>query len=223
MQDLIAYCRQCSQTGDAVNIGQAAFETSMNLLSSTIFSKDVVDPYANSGKEFKDAVCKITEEAGKPNLADYFPLLRRIDPQGIRRCVGKNFDKLLQQIEVLIDERLEERDSIDVLDILLNTSLEDPEAIDRNHIERLCLDLFIAGTDTTSNTLEWAMVEIMRKPDIMEKAKAELAEVIGKGKIVEEADVASLPVHSQRNLADVPNSSLYDSQGRSRRRVGTLS
>ncbi|XP_009763141.1 geraniol 8-hydroxylase-like [Nicotiana tabacum] len=199
IQDLIAYCRRCSQTGDAVNIGQAAFETSMNLLSSTIFSKDVVDPYANSGKEFKDAVCKITEEAGKPNLADYFPLLKRIDPQGIRRCVGKNFDKLLQQIEVLIDERLEEsrksptRDSIDVLDVLLNTSQEDPEAIDRNHIERLCLDLFIAGTDTTSNTLEWAMVEIMRKPDIMEKAKAELAEVIGKGKIVEEADVARLP------------------------------
>nr|XP_033508513.1 geraniol 8-hydroxylase-like [Nicotiana tomentosiformis] len=98
IQDLIAYCRRCSQTGDAVNMGQAAFETSMNLLWSTIFSKDVVDPYANS------------------------------DPQGIRRSVGKNFYKLLQQIEVLIDERLEQRrtsptsDSTNVLDVLLNTS-----------------------------------------------------------------------------------------------------
>jgi len=54
-------------------------------------------------------------------------------------------------------------------------------------------DLFTAGTDTTSNTLEWAMVEVMRKPYIMKKAKAELAEVIGQGKAIEEADVARLP------------------------------
>uniref|UniRef100_A0A3Q7FBM7 Uncharacterized protein n=1 Tax=Solanum lycopersicum TaxID=4081 RepID=A0A3Q7FBM7_SOLLC len=32
------------QTGESVNIGQAAFETMVNLLSNTIFSKDVVDP-----------------------------------------------------------------------------------------------------------------------------------------------------------------------------------
>ncbi|PHT57344.1 Geraniol 8-hydroxylase [Capsicum baccatum] len=199
IQDLIAYCHRCSQTGEAVNIGQAAFETSMNLLSNTIFSKDVVDPYANSGKEFKDVVWNIMEEAGKPNLADYFPLLKTIDPQGIRRRIGKHFGKLLQQIEGLIDERLDHSkrsatsSSTDVLDVLLHTSQEDPEAIDRNHIERLCLDLFIAGTDTTSNTLEWAMVEVMRKPYIMRKAKAELAEVIGQGKAIEEADVARLP------------------------------
>uniref|UniRef100_M1AMP0 Geraniol 10-hydroxylase n=1 Tax=Solanum tuberosum TaxID=4113 RepID=M1AMP0_SOLTU len=111
---------------------------------------------------------------------------------------------MLQQIQGLIDERLEARrksatiGSTDVLDILINTSKEDPQAIDRNHIERLCLlyilhDLFIAGTDTTSNTFEWAMVEVMRKPYIMRKAKAELAEVIGQGKAIEEASVAQLP------------------------------
>ncbi|MCD7447399.1 hypothetical protein HAX54_028471 [Datura stramonium] len=133
----------------------------------------------------------------KPNLAGVF--LLRIDPQGIRRRVGKNFGKLLEQIEGLIDERLEQRRrlatscSTDVLDVLLNTSNEDPQAIDRNHIQRLCLDLFTAGTDTTSNTLEWAMVEVMRKPYIMRKAKAELAEIIGQGKAIEEADVARLP------------------------------
>lgn len=199
IQDLIAYCRGCSQTGEAVNIGQAAFKTSINLLSNTIFSKDVVDPCANSGKEFQDVVWDVMEEAGKPNLADYFPVLKTIDPQGIRRKVGKSFGKLLQRIEGMIDERLEARSksattgSTDVLDILLNTNKEDPQAIDRNHIERLCLDLFVAGTDTTSHTLEWAMVEVMRNPYIMRKAKAELAEVIDQGKAIEEADIARLP------------------------------
>ncbi|PHU27389.1 Geraniol 8-hydroxylase [Capsicum chinense] len=199
IQDFIAYCGKCSQNGQAVNIGQAAFETSMKLLSNTIFSKDVVDPYANSGNEFKDVVWKIMEEAGKPNLADYFPLLKRIDPQGIRRRAVKLSGKLFQQIQGLIDERLEQRrkspncGTTDFLEVMLNTSQEDPQAIDRIHIEHLCQDLFTAGTDTTSNTLEWAMVEVMRKPCIMKKAKSELAEVIGKGKIIEEADISRLP------------------------------
>ncbi|XP_060192868.1 geraniol 8-hydroxylase-like [Lycium barbarum] len=199
IQDLIDYCRKCSQSGEAVNIGQAAFEVMINLVSNTIFSKDAADPYANSGKEFKEVVWKIMEEAGRPNFADYFPLLKTIDPQGIRRRIGKHIDKLLQLIEELINERLQQRSklpnnsSTDFLDALLNTSQEDAQAINRNHIKHLCLDLFVAGTDTTSSTLEWAMVEVMRKPYIMKKAKSELADVIGKGKIIEEYDITRLP------------------------------
>ncbi|XP_004232064.1 geraniol 8-hydroxylase-like [Solanum lycopersicum] len=200
MQDFIGYCSKCSQTGESVNIGKAAFETMVNLLSNTIFSKDVVDPYANSGKEFKDVIRSVLEESGKPNFADYFPLLKRIDPQGIRRRTGKHFDKLLHHImKGLIDERLEKRrksqngSRTDFLQVMLNTSEEDPQAIDRDHIQHLCLDLFVAGTDTTSSTLEWAMVEVMRKPYIMNKARSELADVIGKGTIIEEVDIARLP------------------------------
>lgn len=54
-------------------------------------------------------------------------------------------------------------------------------------------DLFVAGTDTTSNTLEWAMAESLKNPEIMKKAKAELEEVIGKGKVLDEADIQRLP------------------------------
>ncbi|XP_027770029.1 geraniol 8-hydroxylase-like [Solanum pennellii] len=140
MQDFIGYCGKCSQTGESVNVGQAAFET-----------------------------------------------MKRIDPQGIRRRIGKHSDKLLQLIGGLIDERLEQRrkspnDSrTDFLEVMLNTSEEDPQ------------DLFIAGTDTTSSTLEWAMVEVMRIPYITNKAKTDFADVIGKGKIIKEADIVRLP------------------------------
>ena len=54
-------------------------------------------------------------------------------------------------------------------------------------------DLFVAGTDTTSSTLEWGMAELLRNPKVMSKAKAELAETIGEGKLVEESDMARLP------------------------------
>ncbi|MCE0481061.1 hypothetical protein HAX54_038458 [Datura stramonium] len=37
------------------------------------------------------------------------------------------------------------------------------------------------------------MAEILRQPEIMKKAQAELAEIIGKGKLIEEVDVSRLP------------------------------
>ena len=54
-------------------------------------------------------------------------------------------------------------------------------------------DIFVAGTDTTSSTVEWGMAELLINSETMVKAKVELDEVLGKGKILEEADITRLP------------------------------
>ena len=54
-------------------------------------------------------------------------------------------------------------------------------------------DLFIGGTDTTTTTMEWAITELLRNPDIMTKAKQELGETIGFGQSIEEKDIPRLP------------------------------
>ncbi|XP_031114322.1 geraniol 8-hydroxylase-like [Ipomoea triloba] len=198
IQELIMYCQNKGHVGEAVDLGRAAFRTTLNLLWNTIFSKDLADPYSDSAKEFKELIRKIMEEAGKPNLVDHFPFLQKFDLQGSRRRMTGYFTKGLQLFNDLIDERLEERKvrgskNIDLLDLLLNISQERPEEIDRTQILHVCLDLFVAGMDTSSSTLEWAMAELLKNPDIMAKAQAELADVIGKGKQLREADVTHLP------------------------------
>ncbi|WMV18396.1 hypothetical protein MTR67_011781 [Solanum verrucosum] len=163
--------------------------------------RKILNTYIFSGKEFRELVCKFMEEFGKPNVVDFFPMLRRMDPQGIRRRISIHAGKLLKLFEGLIDERVEQRklqtnttsSNDDVLDVLLNVSQEDPEAIQRKDIEHMFLDLFVAGTETTSNTVEWAMSEVMKTPEVMKKAQTELKQVIGKGKLIEEKDVPLLP------------------------------
>lgn len=54
-------------------------------------------------------------------------------------------------------------------------------------------ELFVAGTDTTSSTLEWAMTELLRRPTAMDRVRAELMDVVGPGREVEEEDLPSLP------------------------------
>ena len=45
----------------------------------------------------------------------------------------------------------------------------------------------------TSNTVEWAMAELMRKPRLLAKVREELDAVVGRDAIVEEAHLPQLP------------------------------
>ncbi|KAF2289787.1 hypothetical protein GH714_038624 [Hevea brasiliensis] len=54
-------------------------------------------------------------------------------------------------------------------------------------------EMFMAGTETTSSTIEYALTELICNPESMTKAKAELASVIGANRNVEESDIDNLP------------------------------
>uniref|UniRef100_M1AMF5 Geraniol 10-hydroxylase n=2 Tax=Solanum tuberosum TaxID=4113 RepID=M1AMF5_SOLTU len=197
IQELVAYCKRSSQMGEAVHIDDAIFRTMLNLLSNTLFSKDLADPYENSGKEFKELMEGMMMDMGKPKLVDYFPVLKIVHPEGLRRY-NSRLGKLLKLFYGFINERLEIRKSpnyqnTDVLDALITTSEQNPQEIDHMHIATMCLDLFNAGTDTSSNVVEWAMTELLRAPEIMKKVQAELVELLGEGKPMDEADIARLP------------------------------
>ncbi|GJW39077.1 7-ethoxycoumarin O-deethylase-like protein [Tanacetum coccineum] len=187
----------------------AKWRSLRKIFNSNIFSGKRLDngiskqlrSQKDSGKEFKEVVWNIMELVGKPNLVDFFPVLKRIDPQGIRRRMTENCGKVLEIFEGLINERLEMRknkngvqgEHDDILEILLNDSQQKHEELNLSLIKSLCLDLFVAGTDTTASTLEWAMAEVLANQHIMAQAKDEFSQVIGKGKILDENDVLRLP------------------------------
>ncbi|TQD84750.1 hypothetical protein C1H46_029676 [Malus baccata] len=53
--------------------------------------------------------------------------------------------------------------------------------------------MFIAGTETTSSTVEWGMTEILRNPNVYKKVLMELDQVVGNDRFVEERDISNLP------------------------------
>ncbi|WJX14716.1 hypothetical protein P8452_04936 [Trifolium repens] len=197
MQQFLADIDQSSQIGEAVDIGTAVFKTTINLLSNTIFSVDLIQSNGEAG-EFKDLVTNITKLVGSPNVADFFPILKMVDPQGVKRKQAKNVKKVLDIFEDLVNQRLKTREGAcvdtnkDMLDAMLNIS-KDNGFMDKNMILHLAHDLFVAGTDTTASTLEWAMTEVVCNPEIMLKAKRELEQMIGSGVPIEESDIAKLP------------------------------
>jgi cytochrome P450 len=53
--------------------------------------------------------------------------------------------------------------------------------------------LIAGGTESTAVTAEWALAELLKKPEIFEKATEELDRVIGRERWVEEKDIVDLP------------------------------
>ncbi|XP_042503364.1 geraniol 8-hydroxylase-like [Macadamia integrifolia] len=198
IEELVTHVRESAQMGRPVDIGQSAFATSLNLLSNTMFSLDLARPESDTAQDFKAVVRRIMEEAGKPNLSDYFPILRPLDLQGIKRSMTIYVGRLYKVFDEIIDQRLVSRASLpsptrnnDLLDILLDQ--DSSSEFSRHDIKSLFGDIFVAGTDTTSTTLEWAMAELLHKPESMVKAQLELQENVGDRKPMEETDVARLP------------------------------
>ncbi|XP_052209291.1 geraniol 8-hydroxylase-like [Diospyros lotus] len=200
-QELVHLIKKRALSGNVVEIGRVAFATTLNLISNTVFSKDMVDPESESTHEFKNLVWILMEGAGKPNFSDFFPALRRFDLQGLRRHVKPAYSRLHEIFDEIIDLRLKAKASDvanstrtgDFLDVLLDQCEQDGSDFNRQTIRPLILELFIAGTDTSAITTEWAMAELLHNPEILKKARKEIIETIPSHQLVQESDIDRLP------------------------------
>nr|CAB3499871.1 unnamed protein product [Digitaria exilis] len=200
VQELVDHVGRLARDGTAVDVGRVAFTTALNLLSRTIFSCDLtsLEDHGRS-KEFQEVVTEIMETAGSANLSDFFPALAAADPQRLRRRLARLFARLHQVFDVEVDRRMRERDAgetrkNDFLDLLLDATGEpSTPGLDRDTLQSFFTDLFAAGSDTSSSTVEWAIAELLRNPDSMAKLCSEIAGVIGSRRKIEESEIGKLP------------------------------
>ncbi|KAG6499216.1 alpha-humulene 10-hydroxylase-like [Zingiber officinale] len=144
-------------------------------------------------KLVKETASNVTSFA----VADMYPSLKFLDiitglKFKLERILAK-FDKIFEEIiaehqVLLASEQAEEDLLIDVLLKLKDEgNLEFPITYDS--IKAVVMEIFLAGTDTSSTTIEWAMSELIKNPKAMEKVQKEMREVMkGKTKL-EESDI----------------------------------
>eukprot|EP01018_Ginkgo_biloba_P018190 Gb_34291 [translate_table: standard] len=192
--------------GKSVSIGHTVFLTGVNLLGNMIFSQNMFGRDSEAGEEFKEAVAQLMELGGVANLADFFPWLRFLDPQGVSRGTTKYLKFIFGLFEKFIKERLASRQNgsygsggaheKDLLDVLLDSRSDgggDNVKFTEKEMTRFVYDMFVAGSETTSTTIEWAMAELIRNPHTLKRVQAELEEVVGRHRKVEESDTERLP------------------------------
>ncbi|XP_077245119.1 flavonoid 3'-monooxygenase CYP75B137-like [Tasmannia lanceolata] len=195
--------RLYGNTGKPVNVGEEMFLTVLNVITSMLWGGSLRGEGRSSiGAEFRQVVGEITELLGKPNVSDFFPGLARFDLQGVKRQMDGLFLRFDRIFDSIVDQRVRldreegegESEGTDFLQILLKLKEEGDSKMPftMTHLKALLMDMVVGGTDTTSNTVEYAIAEMMQKPETMRKAQEELEAVVGKDNIVEETHIPGL-------------------------------
>ncbi|KAF8088276.1 hypothetical protein N665_0546s0008 [Sinapis alba] len=197
VQELVSFMDESSKREEAVDISRASFITTLNTISNILFSVDICSYSSENSNGFHDSIIGAMEAAGSPDLANFFPFLAFLDLQGNSKKMKLCTERLFKVFRGFIDTKNLEKSlgnnpknaaNSDFLDVLL-----DEAELDNTDIEHLLLDMFVAGTDTSSSTLEWAMAELLANPKTMAKAQAEIERMIGQNGLVQEPDISEFP------------------------------
>jgi hypothetical protein len=144
VRELAAHVARLASDGAEIDVGRVAFTTMLNLLSCTIFSRDLtsLDDHGGS-KEFQVLMAEIMEYGGCPNVSDFFPALARADLQGLRRRLARMFARLHVVFDEEVDRRREQgesrKENQDFLDVLLDVAARDggKAGLDRDTLRAL--------------------------------------------------------------------------------------
>nr|GMC98885.1 cytochrome P450 CYP736A12-like [Ipomoea batatas] len=196
---LVESFKQASQNREAVDLSVKVSSLSANMSCRMVFGKKYEDKDLGE-KGFKAVIQEAVKITALPNLGDYFPLLGKLDVQGLTKRmknVGQLFDEFLEKIINEHEQATSEgntettKDFVDTM-LEIMKSGESPVQFTREHVKSVMLDILVTSMDTSSTVIEWTMSELFRHPEIMKKVRDEVAEKVGYDRMVEEADLDGL-------------------------------
>ncbi|OWM65661.1 isoflavone 2'-hydroxylase-like [Punica granatum] len=153
-------------------------------------------PDVEEARQFREMIRELTKYASTSYPGDFLPILRWIDYQGYQKRLvrlGEKADKFLQG---LVDESRTRKSSFgntnSMIDHLLSLQESEPECYSDQMIKGLIQTLLLAGTDTSSVTLEWVLANVIKFPGVLKKARAEIDSQVGQDRLIDETDLPEL-------------------------------
>ncbi|KAF5817265.1 putative cytochrome P450 [Helianthus annuus] len=180
--------------GSVIDLGEL-----LNLLTNNVICRVALGRTYES-KKFNDLLARFTYLIGCFSIGNYIPWLSWVDRvsglEARTKKVAKEFDEFLEGVleehvykKTMMDGEGNRNDKgQDLLDILLDLQIESNTSfMHREVIKAGIMDLFAAGTDVTSTSIEWAISELIRHPRVMKKLQKEVTEIaLGKPMITED-------------------------------------
>ncbi|CAI9108446.1 OLC1v1008035C1 [Oldenlandia corymbosa var. corymbosa] len=168
------------------NITEMSATLTNNIISRVVIGRRYSEE--KSGSNFKKIFEEFLELFRSFNVGDYIPWLEWINHiNGLEAKVNRVAKELDEYFENIVEEGMKRHEKIlrsrtsesekevkaqkYFLDILLELQMENINGftLQRDSVKALILDMFTAGTDTTSTLLEWTITELVKNKIAMAK------------------------------------------------------
>ncbi|KAM4668489.1 cytochrome P450 2H2-like isoform 1-T1 [Amazona ochrocephala] len=197
------------------NPGKFLIHAVSNIICSIVFG----DRFDYEDKKFLTLINLLDENTEYQNavqtqLYNFFPTLMEYIP-GPHQKLIKNFEEVDKFVLEITAQHKETRDPScprDFIDVFLN-KMDQEQGNDHSEftIETLAtttIDLFLAGTGTTSITLRYGLLILQKYPEVQEKVQKEIDRVIGRDRSPCMADRSQMPytdavIHEMQRFIDL--------------------
>ncbi|XP_048491294.1 cytochrome P450 CYP82D47-like [Beta vulgaris subsp. vulgaris] len=188
---------------EIVDMKQWFHDISLSTIIRLVSGKSSIEFYQSEvHNQCMEAIRDFFELAGVFVPGDALPFLRWMDIGGYE----KKMKRVAKVIDVVAQKWLEEhkertsskekeekRDFMDVMLGVFETGQNKPFKFDSDTIIKAnSMAMILAATDTTAVTLTWALSLLLNNKDVLKKIQAELDNVVGKERQVEESDLKNL-------------------------------
>lgn len=200
INQLVNRIRSSSSKGSSVNLSEMLLYITSSIVSRAAFGRKYVG--GDSKNDFGEITKKISEHMLAFSFGDFYPYMGWMDSlTGFKAKLTNTFRILDDFLDRVIDAHRvldvaavnmsNRKDLVDVIfDLQRNGTLD--INLSEDSIKAILLDMYFAGTDTASTTMEWAIAELIRNPIAMKKAQEEVRRVVGNKEKVEEKDILKM-------------------------------
>ncbi|KAJ1087228.1 hypothetical protein NDU88_000413 [Pleurodeles waltl] len=188
-----------SQQGRALNPDHLIMSCVTNVISAVVFGHRF---------SFDNQILQCLAEATKavvPFLSSFWGQLYETFPWLISLLPGphqKVFD-LLEYVRNYVKKEVKDHQASpkeehqDFIDLYISqiekTNIDSKAACDEANLVQVVMDLFFAGSDTTAVTLLWALLYVVKYPNVQEKVQRELDDVLDPNKTIQYEHRMELP------------------------------
>ncbi|KAM7273321.1 hypothetical protein ACFE04_027985 [Oxalis oulophora] len=194
-----------SSTSTPVDLSHMILTLTADITCRVAFGKNFREGRGLDNERFQEIIYEAVAMLGGFSAADFFPYFGWIVDRimGLYKRQERSFHDLDSFYQKVIDDHLDARKSNkkdhqdrDIIDVMLNYDNHRTESsivqLTENHIKAILMNIFLAGVDTGTITMVFAMAELARNPRIMRKAQEEVRTCVGNKERVSESDIVNL-------------------------------
>ncbi|ANE48346.1 hypothetical protein SY83_21000 [Paenibacillus swuensis] len=175
MVDIPSHYLDDWKDGETRSIEHDMLNIALAVITKTMFSMDVFANYDKIGKPMDTCLHQVTKR-----------MRAIIDlPLSVPTKDNKIYGEALRILDEFIYDVIRERTADaeaskeDLLSVLMAArDAEDQTGMSDKQLRDEILTIFLAGHETTANTLTWAFYEITRHPEVLQRLQEELASVL---------------------------------------------
>ena len=197
VDNLVGQMAEMGDRGEFVSPPPMTARSNSTLMFRSIFGQreNATSEFMEQREALLDYITWIFSSATATNLADYIPWLRFLPNNAVKEAT--------RQAEIggtIIRSLVEDARNRPGLDLSAPSSLVEVmlARVEAGEITEemtwdLCMDLLIAGTDTSAQTVNWFLLLMANNPEIQARAHEELDRVIGRDSLPTVDDRTRLP------------------------------